>query len=239
MRRLENETNETQPSVNSSQLPAASTSSVNPKKRLACPYYRHDPAKFGGQRACAGPGFDGINRLKEHLYRKHGCSQPACPRCRRDFKKRADLEEHQRALDICVLAPDYQAEGRMTLEQQEAIRPRMPRNATNESRWKDIYCILFPDTVSQNMPSPYFEPGLEPFIFVHNAALKVTPDSALEKGVRAELWHVLCSSNRDCVKVEMFYDIVRSFPEKLLRYEQLARVEGAGGDPTDVILNSQ
>lgn len=230
MPRLENETNETQPSAKSPQLPAASTNCVDSKKRFACPYYRHDPAKFSGQRACAGPGFDGIHRLKEHLYRKHGCSQRTCPRCRRDFKTSADLEEHQRALEICVLAPVRQAEGRMTMEQEKAIRPRMTGKATNESRWKYIYCILFPDTKSHSIPSPYFEPGLEPFILVHNAALKATPNSALGNSVRADLLRVLYSSNGDCDKVEMFYETVRSFPEKLLEQEKLARVEGDTSD---------
>lgn len=32
--------------------------------RLACPYFKHDPAKYGTRQTCCGPGFDTIHRMK-------------------------------------------------------------------------------------------------------------------------------------------------------------------------------
>jgi hypothetical protein len=36
----------------------------DPKKKLACPYYRHDPHAWNKHRACRGPGFDTVHRIK-------------------------------------------------------------------------------------------------------------------------------------------------------------------------------
>lgn len=43
---------------------ATNDGAVKSNKRLACPYYKHDPRKFRRARTCAGPGFNGIHRLK-------------------------------------------------------------------------------------------------------------------------------------------------------------------------------
>jgi hypothetical protein len=32
--------------------------------RLACPYFKHDPIKFGKRGACSGPGWESVHRLK-------------------------------------------------------------------------------------------------------------------------------------------------------------------------------
>ncbi|KAH6657139.1 hypothetical protein BKA67DRAFT_180520 [Truncatella angustata] len=34
------------------------------KRRFACPYFKHNPAKYGGRRYCCGPGWPDIHRLK-------------------------------------------------------------------------------------------------------------------------------------------------------------------------------
>ena len=34
------------------------------KRRLACPYFKHDPRRYLGLRSCPGPGWDTIHRLK-------------------------------------------------------------------------------------------------------------------------------------------------------------------------------
>jgi len=34
------------------------------KKKLACPYFKHNPRKYQGLRSCPGPGWDTVHRLK-------------------------------------------------------------------------------------------------------------------------------------------------------------------------------
>jgi hypothetical protein len=42
-----------------------SSSSNGPGLRLACPYYKYDPGRYGSQKPCRGPGgWPSINRLK-------------------------------------------------------------------------------------------------------------------------------------------------------------------------------
>ncbi|KAI0900678.1 hypothetical protein F4806DRAFT_164844 [Annulohypoxylon nitens] len=142
------------------------------KERLACPYYKHDPIRFKHSRSCAGPGFSGIPRLKEHLYRRHASPQHRCSRCLIEFTTEASLRQHQRAPQACEITSDQQVDGKMTTSQQTALRSkkRRPAPSTDESKWNDIYCPLFPDTNPLNIPSPYLdETGLEQLLWLHSS----------------------------------------------------------------------
>ncbi|KAI1091439.1 hypothetical protein F5B19DRAFT_458385 [Rostrohypoxylon terebratum] len=202
------------------------------KERLACPYYKHDPIRFKLTRSCAGPGFREIHRLKEHLKRRHGCPQHRCSRCLVDFPNAAGLREHQRAPRACEVTLDQKVDGKMTAAQQTALlsKKRMPAHSTDESKWNDIYCILFPDTDPANVPSPYVETGLESFLSLFGseissqaaleATIRDTSDPALEGSVKYELWKVISSSEDEYNKVQKSYEIACKFHQKLLIQEQ-------------------
>ncbi|KAI2464601.1 hypothetical protein F4781DRAFT_66662 [Annulohypoxylon bovei var. microspora] len=234
----DNGSNETQCSRRSSgQLSTADAECANLQKRLACPYFKHNPKEFRQSRPCYGPGFGGIYRLKEHLYRKHGCPRHPCHRCHRDFKTEAGLSEHVRS-QPCVVKPERKFDGQMTAVQEEVLRSKKRRlkNATDDDKWNDIYGILFPDTCPANTPSPYFEDEVEPSVSLQNPArlsqgayetiLKATPSLALKGRVMSELCSVFYSPDDDHIKVNNIYKIVCKFPEKLLKQEQSASVEG-------------
>jgi hypothetical protein len=34
------------------------------EEKLACPFYKHDPGKYGSSRACCGPGWSAVHRIK-------------------------------------------------------------------------------------------------------------------------------------------------------------------------------
>jgi hypothetical protein len=36
----------------------------DPGRKFACPYFQHDPAKYGTRRVCCGPGFTTVHRVK-------------------------------------------------------------------------------------------------------------------------------------------------------------------------------
>ncbi|KAI1454789.1 hypothetical protein F4805DRAFT_303968 [Annulohypoxylon moriforme] len=240
----ENENNEIQcPPCGSSRPVSTNAENSNIKERLACPYYKHNPKQFRRLRTCAGPGFNGIHRLKEHLYRKHGCPRHTCSRCLHDFKTPARLSEHMRALQACVVAPNQKFDGQMTADQQLLLRSRrMSKNSTDEGKWNDIYRILFPNANPTNIPSPYFETEEESLILAENrgvspgVTLNAAPDPALERSVKTELWRVLCSSEEDYNKVEKIYEIVRKFPKDLLKQGQPSYGRGALGESGGTIL---
>jgi hypothetical protein len=38
---------------------------------LACPFFKHDPAKYSKLRACQTPGWPSVGRVREHIMRRH------------------------------------------------------------------------------------------------------------------------------------------------------------------------
>ncbi|KAI9732839.1 MAG: hypothetical protein M1834_003777 [Cirrosporium novae-zelandiae] len=122
---------------------------------FACPFHKFDPRKYccsnsdsRKYRACAGPGFESIARLKQHLKRTHK-SPIYCLRCWLVFEEEQELLHHQRNYNQCDILPLRFMEG-ITQDKMKMINKR---NVT----WKDIYEILFPGAP---VPSPYYEPIL-------------------------------------------------------------------------------
>ncbi|KAK1834629.1 hypothetical protein QBC39DRAFT_343568 [Podospora conica] len=125
--------------------------------RLACPFYRHDPAKYGSSRSCLGPGWQTVHRVKEHIYRRH--AMPIhCNRCRAIFETDQCLSDHMRVLsksDICELNANALLDG-FTPDQGKAMRCRKTgRGLAEEQKWCDLYVLLFPDCDPGNLPEPY------------------------------------------------------------------------------------
>ncbi|KAF6809533.1 hypothetical protein CSOJ01_06824 [Colletotrichum sojae] len=86
------------------------------KRNIACPYVKQFPAKFGTERTCVGPGFNGMNRLREHLKRRH-FKEHTCGRCGSEFKSKEVLRGHQRAPTPCMLGVSKHVVGFMTQKQ--------------------------------------------------------------------------------------------------------------------------
>ncbi|KAF7527698.1 hypothetical protein G7054_g10389 [Neopestalotiopsis clavispora] len=130
--------------------------SSSSKQRIACPYMKRYPAEFSTWRTCPGPGFDGMNRMKEHLKRRH-FKELSCPRCDRQFKTRVLLHEHSTAPTACELNNDPQRLGFMTQLQRDDIHARRGNGMTDVERWKEIFKILFPEVVEDQIPSLYHD----------------------------------------------------------------------------------
>jgi len=88
---------------------------------------------------------------REHLFRRH--TQPIhCPKCFLQFKENSALAAHLREETCSVLAGEP-PEG-ITAEQQERLRSRRRDGRSDEEKWRDMYCIIFPGTAEQDIPSP-------------------------------------------------------------------------------------
>lgn len=136
---------------------------------LACPFFAHDPAKYGKVRTCCGPGFPSVHRVKyvktpdpgvytrgntetltdfgrEHLWRRHLLKGEYCPRCHEGFDSKDECNTHLRAsADLqCPISDDDAPEG-IDKETELKIKGRRYRNGmTPAQKWEDIFQIIFP-----------------------------------------------------------------------------------------------
>ncbi|KAI9693667.1 MAG: hypothetical protein M1822_002938 [Bathelium mastoideum] len=120
-------------------------------QRFACPYFKREPERYRTWRTCAGPGWNSISRLKEHLYRRH--TLPIhCDQCWETFRSEEALAQHRTKPDPC----QPRRRGSNSLdgfdgEQALKLRQRSTRD------WRDVYRVLFPDAPSDEVPSPHYE----------------------------------------------------------------------------------
>ncbi|KAK9780029.1 putative C2H2-type domain-containing protein [Seiridium cardinale] len=154
-------------------------------KKFACPYYRRCAWNHQNPRSCAGPGWQSVHRVKEHVYRQH--SLPIhCPRCCTIFKTESELTTHQRLSQSCevriVVLPDG-----YNKEQEKALRKRKKTSASDEEIWKEMYMILFPDDSDDQLPTPYYEDDeVEAYERIREDAT-----TQLERYLRRQLPHIV------------------------------------------------
>ncbi|ERF71178.1 hypothetical protein EPUS_06007 [Endocarpon pusillum Z07020] len=149
-------------------VPARNMASSTGTKTLACPFYKHDPQKYNPQndnissamryRTCAGPGWESISRLRQHLFRAHIAAKH-CPRCNLTLHSRSEIENH--AQDGCSdqLIDLNSSPEAISEEQQRQLRRKQPSSLTKEDSWLRMYGILFPH--DSNIPSPYYQSDKE------------------------------------------------------------------------------
>ncbi|GAB1312849.1 hypothetical protein MFIFM68171_03059 [Madurella fahalii] len=120
-------------------------------RKYACPFCKHDPARYKNVKTCCGPGWDDVHRVKEHVYRSHSMKN-SCPRCFEHFDTADALNNHQRADIPCkVKHPSSDA---ITEEQEKQLRARAKAHCSEETRWEEMYRIIFP---GEPIPSPYYD----------------------------------------------------------------------------------
>ncbi|KAB5549550.1 hypothetical protein GE09DRAFT_177063 [Coniochaeta sp. 2T2.1] len=123
--------------------------------RLACPFFKRYPGtKWKG--ACCGPGFTTVHRIKEHVYRKH--DHPYCQRCHATFTDHKILEQHLQAETPCTVRKGPLGHQGITPEQRARLKSRRKTNRdANQSeaeKWTDLYTLLFPEVLKEEIPSP-------------------------------------------------------------------------------------
>jgi hypothetical protein len=132
-----------------------------PRKRIRCPFYLKNPAKYGAYQACSsGMGFEDMGRLRYHLKRVH--TQPfRCQRCQTEMSSKAVLKEHLRSGGRCEVLPELD-DDRISPEQWETIDSARGCGSgvkSIEAKYTHLYRTIFGPTGP--MPSPCTFPGLK------------------------------------------------------------------------------
>lgn len=132
----------------------------DPRRKLACHYFKRNPEKHSQRSACTGPGWDKVHRVKEHLYRQHILRQ--CSRCYLNFKTDEELQEHQRQPQSCELRVENRMEGIDHIKLKQLQSRKGLAGTSERERWEAVYRILFPDDDFSQMPTPYYDYGPKP-----------------------------------------------------------------------------
>ncbi|KAK1752679.1 hypothetical protein QBC47DRAFT_432306 [Echria macrotheca] len=119
-----------------------------PRKVLACPYWKLDPTKY---RKCLKlESFWEVNRVKQHLTRKHLEPEIFCDMCKKPFHDEAAKVRHlQEDRVTCVYEP--WAERLITRRQQGELHKKSKAD-TERDKWFDVWDILFPGIPRPSSP---------------------------------------------------------------------------------------
>nr|RBQ88790.1 hypothetical protein FVER53263_20889 [Fusarium verticillioides] len=134
------------------------------KPRFACPYHKAGILVSVHHRACEGPGWVDVNKVKEHLFRCHlpkkYRGKHTCRRCDTSFETDELLLDHQHQETPCPKRKPDAIHGMLSREQAARLRSlkRKSSKESEEDRWFDIYRIAFPNSnrMMENT-SPYHE----------------------------------------------------------------------------------
>ncbi|RGP79828.1 hypothetical protein FLONG3_2008 [Fusarium longipes] len=130
-------------------------------RRFACPFYKHDPVRYGTSRSCVGPGWNSVHRVKEHVFRSHRLPEHRCLRCFKAFESAKTLSEHSRSSVLCEVQSGTAQEEGIDASQEKQLHIRAKKNnaashvkTVEENRWNDMYKIIFPN--EEQPSSPYY-----------------------------------------------------------------------------------
>jgi hypothetical protein len=137
---------------------------VDPRDRLACPYFQRNSQGPRLHQSCRGPGFENLARLKyvkvrlnlpklcltiirEHLYRNNHVYR--CDRCGDVFARRASLTEHLQSLQACE-----RRDCKATFDPAEGFDDEQKANIKKKTiqSWDEIFKILFPEDPKSSYP---------------------------------------------------------------------------------------
>ncbi|KAK0737269.1 hypothetical protein B0T21DRAFT_383278 [Apiosordaria backusii] len=121
-------------------------------RRFACPFFKHNAAKYKLVKTCCGPGWRDVHRVKEHLYRRHSAKN-SCARCFEQFDDEAALKAHQRSEEPCKLQKNNIHEF-ISEEKEKLLHLRAKAGSSEEDKWLEMYRIIFPN---EKVPSPYYD----------------------------------------------------------------------------------
>ena len=151
--RESNDREEEDDSSDSSSAPRKKAkSSGDPSKLLACPFWKQNPGKY---RDCFRKKLFKINRVKQHLGRKHTPSF-YCQRCMAIFSDSPTHHAHVK-LDPPCRPSDDQLDG-LSPQQSQEVRRRSKPGSTDTEQWFSIWDIAFPDSARPR--SPYLDADL-------------------------------------------------------------------------------
>ncbi|KAK0620545.1 hypothetical protein B0T14DRAFT_233851 [Immersiella caudata] len=121
------------------------------RKVLACPFWKLDPARY---RQCLKlECFWEVNRVKQHLTRKHVEPKIYCDMCKLTFRDEPTKITHLRQdRATCVYKPWTE---RLITRSQQGELHKKSKADTERDKWFDVWDILFPGV--PRPPSPFID----------------------------------------------------------------------------------
>ncbi|KAI0145165.1 hypothetical protein GGR57DRAFT_517375 [Xylariaceae sp. FL1272] len=153
---------------------------------------------------------------REHVFRKHRLPPHQCPRCLRLFEGRDDLATHLREPEPCGLLQDYEAPVGVTPDQLEKLK-RRKSGISDEQRWIDMYKILFPDVLDDEIPTPWYERWQSP----------VADDATMFQSLRDGYRDMLCRADYRLKLQTKIWDVVCRDTAVLNRQSATSRITTA------------
>ena len=136
------------------QMPPPKRKKQSQRKRLACPFWKHDSSKH---EACFLGEISKIAYVKQHLRRKH-TPEFYCQRCLSIFTNGDAYHQHNsQAAWSCVWNKDATLDA-VTYQQTRLLHRKSNPSVSEESQWFAIWDILFP--TEERPTSAYIEAGL-------------------------------------------------------------------------------
>ncbi|KAM0553097.1 hypothetical protein ACHAPJ_007645 [Fusarium lateritium] len=121
-----------------------------PHLKFACPFFKSGILVSTYSRACRGPGFNTVARLKEHILRCHTPDkykhERVCKRCDEEFETEKLFLSHQHQYPPCLIQAPEIIYGMVDREQAANLRStkRKSSSYSDEDRWFDIYRTINP-----------------------------------------------------------------------------------------------
>lgn len=176
----------------------------------ACPFSKWKPLTY---HSCQSSILSGINRVKQHLRRKH--KRPLhCPSCWLTFEREGPFYAHIAERD-CDKREGNEPEG-VTTEQQTLLERRVDKRLTKEDQWYSIYETLFPGRSKPN--SPYVESGLSAEFIAFQTFMATTGLNIVEQRTREHIPPSLMPHQDDVLAFSQNL-FQQAIPEILQRYE--------------------
>lgn len=176
----------------------------------ACPFHKWKPLTYY---SCQHSILSGINRVKQHLRRKH--KRPLhCPSCWLTFEKESPFYAHIARRD-CDRREGTEPEG-VTTEQQTLLERRVDKKLSKEEQWYSIYEALFPGKPKPN--NPYIENGLSTEFLAFQTFMATTGLSIVEQRAREYITPSLMPHQEDVLAFSQNL-FQQAIPEILQRYE--------------------
>ncbi|KAF5663624.1 CMGC kinase [Fusarium heterosporum] len=165
----------------------------SPKPRFACPFFKAGIVISAHHRACEGPGWTDINKLKEHIFRTHAPDKYkkkfVCRRCDEGFVTDDLLLAHQNEELPCLSKKPEPTYGKITREQASSLRSlkRKSTKVSDEDRWFEIYQIIniYSNPRLEGV-SPYYESNstsMSPLNSVSSSGISQLKNYLLERDV--------------------------------------------------------
>ncbi|KAF7895791.1 uncharacterized protein EAF01_009753 [Botrytis porri] len=146
---------------------------------LACPYFKHDPGRYGSNRAYRRPPvYPDMNRPKQHLYMTHFLK--ICRKCHLICDGEIELQQHY---DVSICAAMFQRDyaNEFYESQRDNLKRRTEkRNHSDKAQYLTaVYRILFPNSDDASMPTPWREENINKRQYDESSAHSRIQDSSL------------------------------------------------------------